>query len=89
MRTYQFSLPWRSGLSSCTFSRSHTRIRAISAFRGRVTAVVCWGRDGRSGRRIGMMARERRERKVVSFMLWYRWMKLGWWGGMGLTVRLR
>jgi len=27
-----------------------------------------------------MMARERRERKVVSFMLWYEWMKLGWWG---------
>jgi hypothetical protein len=80
MRTYQFSLPWRSGLSGCTFSRSHTRIRAISAFRGRVTAVVCWGRDGRGGRRIGMMARERRERKVVSFMLWYEWMKLSWWG---------
>ncbi len=27
-----------------------------------------------------MMARERRERKVVSFMLWYEWMKLSWWG---------
>jgi len=25
-----------------------------------------------------MIARERRERKVVSFMLWYGWMKLGW-----------